>query len=79
MILLYFLLGGIYTVAMIAVGIYIGYAFKPTVTTIAGAVKAIVRSPSQNDAGPVKPITRAEREEESKKGFTDRLKDLTTD
>ncbi len=79
MIVLYFILGGIYTIAMVVIGFLAGYYYKQSLPSVVTKIASSFRQSNKDDAGPVKPITKVEREAEAQKGFTDRVKELTTD
>ncbi len=82
MIVLYFILGGIYTIILILSGMYIGYTLKQEkiqLPNIKDHFRGVLKMDKLTDAGPVKPITKVEREAEINKGFTDRVKELTSD
>ena len=62
------------------IGVYVGARFKPGVDEAINTVgKLVQRKPAEPDAGPVKPITKIEREAEQQKAFRDRMKFLTSD
>lgn len=84
MTIISFILGGVYTIAMLVVGFLAGYYYRnnklPQIKTMDNLVDAFANKFSKKDeAGPVKSITKVEREAEKTKGFTDRIKELTTD
>ena len=81
MIILYFVLGGLYTILMITVGFFVGYYYKNSELPYSKIVSKITKrfESKKDEAGPVKSITKVEREAEAQKGFTDRVKELTTD
>ena len=80
MIILYFLLGGIYSLMILSAGFLFGYYYKNgKLPENISKFKDHFADVGNMDAGPVKPITKQEREAEDKKGFTDRVKELTSD
>ena len=81
MIIVYFVLGGIHTIFLLAVGIYIGYSIRIDKLEKPAFINKLTNKliNKSAEAGPVKPITKVEREAEAQKGFTDRVKELTTD
>ncbi len=79
MVIIYFISGGIYTIILLLVGIYLGYTIKQEKIQISKIVDKVTNRQKSDDAGPVKPITKIEREAEVNKGFTDRVKKLTSD
>ena len=75
-----FIIGGVYSVVLVATGFIIAhYAPKQRLLEIKQGIAEKIHSrlagKSNTEGGPIKAITRAEREAEKNKGFSDKLKE----
>lgn len=79
-IVINFIIGGVYSLVVLSIGIWIGLLFSSDKPEKIAAkqikrIKEIVSKPKP-DGGPVKAITSQEKEEELKKPVSDRIKEI---
>lgn len=80
MILLYFFLGGIYTVLLLAIGMLIGYLMgTKKITKKIEAIKTKLIKEKPTSGEPLKAITPIEKEKEKQQSFTSRMAHLLSD
>lgn len=75
MTILYFILGGVWTIVMLAVGAVVGY-FLGSKELDKSIEKLRLSRRKVPQSGPVKQITPAEKRADMVKGETDRIKEL---
>ena len=77
MIILYFILGGVWTIIMIALGAVLGY-FLGNKELDKSIEKFRQQHKKPTESGPVKQITPIEKQADKVKGEADRIKELTS-
>jgi hypothetical protein len=73
--MLQFIIGGFYTLIILAIGVVLGYLFGAK--KIEEKIQSITKSKSPTNSGPIKSITPQEKRLESQQGIIERINELT--